>query len=297
MITCALLAIILVAGLEVLNIHTAANNNRMAVLQMEQLYRSALSDSLEYVNQSGAIVQPEQILLSDEPLPGQKRFVKVAAVNDSIVTITIESCLTDGGKRRRQVQWLMLPVEERMAFSRPRCVLFNNGQWSDVSNRWLQIHAQDDCVILCHGHCSIGTGASLHEPLQGSLYVMQEKDQEQDQEKIASLHTDLTVKNHVVFTGNCQLHNNLNCKNAYIDGTLTIGEGVRLHADAVYLGTQVAPEVLKRIEAQKIYGPSIPAEEKTEETENKEAAEKEEPVLPLPELPLSQSAKMKYLML
>lgn len=259
LIACALLALILVVGFTGLSVKTASNQNRMALLQLEQLHRTAMCDSLTRVNESGERLATGRILLADTPLEGQRRMVEVVSVKEKVVTVQSECRLFEDGCRKHRVQWLRLPREARMPFDRPHCALHHQGGVADVENRWLTQHSEDDCVLLSwQPSFTIGNGAKLEKPLLGSLYVTNGHDIDWK----AIVATQMDIKGGAIFTGNCELRRDLSCKNAWIDGTLTIGGGVKLRAETVYLGEDVPVDTLKQIEATTIYMPHPPKDAK-----------------------------------
>ena len=98
------------------------------------------------------------------------------------------------------------------------------------------------------------------------------------------LQTTLRLAGNAIFEDDLQLEGDLSCKNAWIDGTLTVGEGVRLRAETVVLGEDVPPETLARIDAATIYMPH-PPETETPEEEAAETPVEGRQILPLAALP------------
>ena len=283
LIACALLALVLVVGLTGISVMTATSHNRMAILQLEQLHRTAIQDSLARANQTGEVLTTGRVILSDTPLDGQERLVEVTKVKDKLVTVCSESRLADGGYRRHKVLWLRLPREDRMDFTRAHCALHHKGGVADVENRWLAMHCKDDCVLLSwQPKFTIGNGAVLEKSMQGSMYVTNGNEMEWS----AIVATEMNIAGNAVFTGNCELRRDLSCKNAWIDGTLTIGGSVKLRANTVYLGEDISVEALKKIEAKTIYMPHPPTKEKGLPT-----------ILPLKEMASQQATKYRYFML
>ena len=70
----------------------------------------------------------------------------------------------------------------------------------------------------------------------------------------------------MVATGNLSLRHDLSCEQAWIDGKLTIDEGVKLEANKVYLAEDADLDVLNRIEGT-IYMPHPPTVEDDEDEE------------------------------
>ena len=119
LMACALLALVLFAGVQVAGLRTATRQNQIADLQLEQLHRTVLDDALEALNASGESIAPGRVLLSDEPVSGQTRQLTVRSVEERLVTVESRSSLSDGSQRRHQVLLFALPLEARFAFAQP----------------------------------------------------------------------------------------------------------------------------------------------------------------------------------
>ncbi len=266
LIACAMLALVLTAGVQLASLKTASQAAQLENLQLEQLHRTAVADTLEALNASGEKVSSGRVVLSDTPLSGQKRQVTVQASEGDLLTLESESRLANGGRRLHHIQVLALPLEERFGFAKERRALYHS-VGHDVPDRWLTEHQDADLVVLCDKRPTrryrIGDGDALLA-LSGSLYVraLSAGDFE------AWLETPLSLGGHAVFGGDLRLESDLSCKEAWIDGTLTIGEGMRLQAETVTLGEDIPAETLARIEAATIYMPHPPdeAEDAAEET-------------------------------
>lgn len=289
LIACAMLALVLAAGLALASLRSAASDNQMAQLQLEQLHRSALAEALADVNASGDVLSAGRILLSDEPLDGQSRQLSVASVEGKVLTVVGESRLAEGGFRRHRVQLFALPLEPRLAFTQPERALFHAVEGSSVEARWLRQQAACDLVIVrdqpaLRVPLALGEGGAALET-NGSLFVCDLADEAFQ----TTLHTHLTLSGNAVFAGDLHLANDLSCKEAWIDGTLTVSEGMRLSADTVVLGKDVPDTTLAAIDAAFIYMPHPPetAADDTQETV----------ILPLDELVREPAGKTAYLML
>lgn len=290
LIACAMLALVLVSGLELASLKTASQQAQIASLQLEQLHRTAVDEALHTLNASGETVSAGRVLLSDEPLDGQSRLVSVRSVDGDLLTVVSESRLTDGGKRRHRVQFLALPLEERLGFSRGSRALYH-AVGADVPARWLRQHTEEDLVIVCDQRPSrrynIGRPSDDVPAQSGSLYVQMRQG---DGSKVV-LRTPLSLAGHAVFTGDLTLSGDLSCKAAWIDGTLTIGEDMRLTAETVTLGEDVDTDILARIEADTIYMPHPP------EAADEDADQETGPtILPLPDTE-TVTVRTAYLML
>lgn len=290
LVACAMLALVLIAGLEVAGLRSATRENRVAILQLEQLHRSALADALAGLNASGETASSGRVLLSDEPIAGQKRQVEVESANERAVIIATTASLDDGSQRHHRVQLYPLPLEERLAFDSDKQALFHASDRS-VPVRWLLNHADGDIVVLCDslwtsGAFEIGDGGAAN--LSGSVLVTHYMQREFQ----AHLNAALTLEGNAVFTGDVHLGRDLSCQDAYIDGTLTLDENVRLQATSVYLGEDVPLEVLAQIDAATIYLPHPPELESEDDAAPAISAE----LLPLPEAPPAP-LETRYLML
>ena len=80
LIACAMLALVLVCGVEMAGLRGAARGDEIRGLQLAQLHRTALADTLDELNASGAALSVGRVLLSDEPTSGQRRLVTVENV-------------------------------------------------------------------------------------------------------------------------------------------------------------------------------------------------------------------------
>lgn len=297
LIACAMLALVLVTGAELASLRLAAREDQVAGLQLEQLHRTALSVALDEMNASGEAVAAGRVLLSDEPISGQRRCLTVEAVDDRVVTLKSESTLDDGSRRVHRVQLLALPLEERFAFARETQALYYAVE-RNLPTRWLHHHAAADLVMLCDDQLRsvrtflLGDGGAC--TLAGSLLATHFA----GDDFCVQLQTTLTLAGNAVFEDDLQLESDLSCQNAWIDGTLTVGESVRLHAETVVLGEDVSPETLAQIDAATIYMPHPPEPETPEEEEGGDAAAEGPVILPLAELALQPAAtRNAYLML
>ena len=283
LIACAMLALVLVTGAELASLRLAAREDQVAGLQLEQLHRTALSVALDEMNASGEAVAAGRVLLSDEPISGQRRCLTVEAVDDRVVTLKSESTLDDGSRRVHRVQLLALPLEARFAFACAEQALYYDVQ-RDVPTRWLEHHAAEDLVILCDDKLSVARTFVLGDggwcALSGSLLATHFAGDDFS----VQLQTTLRLAGNAIFEDDLQLEGDLSCKNAWIDGTLTVGEGVRLRAETVVLGEDVPPETLARIDAATIYMPH-PPETETPEEEAAETSVEGRQILPLAALP------------
>lgn len=260
LVACALLAMVLVAGLEVASLTKATSRNQLASVKLEQLHRTALQDGMRLLNEHAESVSVAHVILSDAPLVGQTRTLSVKEVRPRSVILYSEVRLDDGSARFHSVELLALPREARLGFKQSSRALFFGGLEKDVSNRWLNNHKTEDLVCLCDGGVFIGGGNPPQVHLQGSLLLtgwVHEK-------VAATLQTPLQVKGNVVATGNLSLRNDLSCETAWIDGTLTIDEGVKLEAKKVYLAQDAPLDVLKRIKGS-IYMPHPPLADNEED--------------------------------
>lgn len=289
LVACAMLALVLAAGLALASLRSAHGAGQMAQLQLEQLHRTALADALHALDASGDTLSAGRILLSDEPLGGQKRLLSVAAVEGKLVTVVSESRLAEKGYRRHRVQLLALPLEPRLAFAQSERALFHAVADSGVDNRWLHNHADCDLVVVrdqpaAHQPLALGEGGMALEA-NGSLFVCDLADEAFE----TTMHTNLTLSGNAVFAGDLHLASDLSCKEAWIDGTLTVSEGMRLSAETVVLGEDVSETTLAALEATTIYMPHPP--------EVADGQEAEIVILPLAELVREPASKTAYLML
>ena len=280
LIACAMLALVLTAGVQLASLKTASQAAQLENLQLEQLHRTAVADTLEALNASGEKVSSGRVVLSDTPLSGQKRQVTVQASDGDLLTLESESRLANGGRRLHHIQVLALPLEERFGFAK-ECRALYHSVGHDVPDRWLTEHQDADLVVLCDKR-------PTRLALDGSLYVraLSAGDFE------AWLETPLSLGGHAVFGGDLRLESDLSCKEAWIDGTLTIGEGMRLQAETVTLGEDIPAETLARIEAATIYMPHPP-----DEAEDESPAAEETVILPLPDEEGQPPSDTAYLML
>ena len=300
LIACTMLALVLMVGLEVAGLRSASRQNQIAGLQLEQLHRTALADALDDMNASGETYSLGRVLIADTPLAGQQRLLKVTAVEDQVLTLESTSSLDDGSQRRHHVQIFALPLEERFAFARSERALYYDAD-RGVPDRWLENHAEQDLVVVCDRRpgdvYALGSGGSTVQ-LAGSLYVAHLSGDVFS----TTLYTALVSEGSTVFAGDLHLLSNLSCKTAWIDGTLTIGESVRLSAETVVLGEDVSEDTLACIDADTIYMPHPPETETTDETTETADAEPMAAVdgptmLPLSELSQPAPTKTAYLML
>lgn len=243
LVTCALLAVILVGGLEVASLKKATMVNQVASLKLEQLHRTALNEGMEILNAHGEPLTTGHTILSETPVKGQTHKLSVTEVQPRQVILSSEARLSDGSARFHQVALLVLPKEARLNFKQLRRALFFGGMEKDVSTQWLYNHKEEDIVCLCDNGLTVGEGGVMKTPLQGSLLLT---GWEEDH-VAATIETKMQIKGHVVATGNLALRADLSCENAWIDGTLTIDEGVILEAKKVYLTKDVPLEVLRHI--------------------------------------------------
>ena len=256
LVACALLAIVLVAGLEVVTLTKATSRNQVASVKLEQLHRTALQDGMHSINESNAPLIAGHVILADTPISGQHRKLSVQAVQPRSVVLCSASRLDDGSARFHTVELLAIPKEARLNFKQSSRALFFGGMEKDVSNRWLSNHQASDIVCLCDGGITIGGGRALKAPLKGSLLLTG-----WEQVNVgATVQTTLHVKGNVVATGNLSLRHDLSCEQAWIDGKLTIDEGVKLEANKIYLAEDADLDMLKRIEGT-IYMPHPPTVE------------------------------------
>ena len=281
LIACAMLALVLVTGAELASLRLAAREDQVAGLQLEQLHRTALSVALDEMNASGEAVAAGRVLLSDEPTSGQRRLVTVENVEGRTVRLESASSLADGGRRVHGVRLFALPLEARFACAEQ--ALYYDVQ-RDVPRRWLEHHAAEDLVILCDDKLSVARTFVLGDggwcALSGSLLATHFAGDDFS----VQLQTTLRLAGNAIFEDDLQLECDLSCKNAWIDGTLTVGEGVRLRAETVVLGEDVPPETLAQIDAATIYMPH-PPETETPEEEAAETSIEGRQILPLAALP------------
>lgn len=284
LIACAMLALVLVCGVEMAGLRGAARGDETRGLQLAQLHRTALADTLDELNASGAALSVGRVLLADEPIEGQRRLVTVEKVEGRTVRLESASSLADGGRRVHGVRLFALPLEARFAFACAEQALYYDVQ-RDVPRRWLEYHAAEDLVILCDDKLSVartfvlGGGGSC--ALSGSLLATHFAGDDFS----VQLQTTLRLAGNAIFEDDLQLEGDLSCKNAWIDGTLTVGESVRLRAETVVLGEDVPPETLARIDAATIYMPH-PPETETPEEEDAETPVEGRQILPLAALPV-----------
>ena len=271
LIACAMLALVLVCGVEMAGLRSAARGDEIGGLQLAQLHRTALADTLDELNASGAALSVGRVLLADEPTSGQRRLVTVEKVEGRTVRLESASSLADGGRRVHGVRLFALPLEARFAFACAERALYYDVQ-RDVPRRWLEHHAAEDLVILCDDKLRVARTFVLGDggwcALSGSLLATH------------FAGDDFSVQLQTTL----QLAGDLSCKNAWIDGTLTVGESVRLRAETVVLGEDVPPETLARIDAATIYMPH-PPETETPEEEAAETPVEGRQILPLAALP------------
>lgn len=279
LIACAMLALVLVTGAELASLRLAAREDQVAGLQLEQLHRTALSVALDEMNASGEAVAAGRVLLADEPTSGQRRLVTVENVAGRTVWLESASSLADGGRRVHGVRLFALPLEARFAFACAEQALYY-----DVPRRWLEHHAAEDLVILCDDKLRVARTFVLGDggwcALSGSLLATHFAGDDFS----VQLQTTLQLAGNAIFEDDLQLEGDLSCKNAWIDGTLTVGESVRLRAETVVLGEDVPPETLARIDAATIYMPH-PPETETPEEEAAETSVEGRQILPLAALP------------
>lgn len=271
LIACAMLALVLVCGLEVATLRTAVKQDQITSLQLEQLHRTGIAAVLDSLNASGEAVSAGRVLLSDEPIRGQHRRVSVVAEEGRVLTLISIASLDDGSRRRHRVQLVALPLEARFAFKKDAQALYYDAD-RGVPSRWLGNHADEDLVVFCArrpgNRYTLGDGGGV--TLEGSLVVAHLLENDFS----VQLKSALTLAGNAVFAGDLHLLSGLSCQTAWIDGTLTISESVRLEADTVYLGEDVPRETLARIDATTIYMSHPP-----EVTEEDEALPE---ILPLP---------------
>jgi len=200
-------------------------------------------------------------------------------------TVWLESAssLADGGRRVHGVRLFALPLEARFAFACAEQALYYDVQ-RDVPRRWLEHHAAEDLVILCDDKLSVARTFVLGDggwcALSGSLLATHFAGDDFS----VQLQTTLRLAGNAIFEDDLQLEGDLSCKKAWIDGTLTVGESVRLRAETVVLGEDVPPETLARIDAATIYMPH-PPETETPEEEAAETSVEGRQILPLAALP------------
>lgn len=96
LIACAMLALVLVTGAELAGLRGAARGDEIGGLQLAQLHRTALADTLDELNASGAALSVGRVLLADEPTSGQRRLVTVEKVEGRTVWLESASSLADG---------------------------------------------------------------------------------------------------------------------------------------------------------------------------------------------------------
>lgn len=245
MMACAILALILVSGVEVAGLSKATTKNQLAVLQLEQLHRSALAEGLNQLNAQGEQVVVGHRIVSDTPLDGQTRLLKVEAVEGRRLVLMSQCELAGGSARTHRVEVLAIPKEKRLGFTSPSQALFLGTVQRALDNRWLFNHVDEDIVLVTEENITIGSGTALTKPLTGSVLITGLEEATVS----AVINVDLKVDKHFVCTGNLSLRHDLSCETAWIDGTLTIDEGTRLVADKVYLGEDVPREVLECIQA------------------------------------------------
>lgn len=295
LMACALLALVLFAGVQVAGLRTATRQNQIADLQLEQLHRTALADALEALNASGESIAPGRVLLSDEPVSGQTRQLTVRSVEERLVTVESRSSLSDGSQRRHQVLLFALPLEARFAFAQPSRALYYDAD-RGVPDRWLENHAEEDLVIVCDRRpgdvYSIGSGGRS-VALTGSLYVSHLENDDFS----TTLRTSLSCDGNAVFAGDVHLLGDLSCQTAWIDGTLTIGESVSLRAETVYLAEDVSEETLAGINAATIYMPHPPEPDAADDESDADVSDTGRQILPLPDEPQPTPEKTAYLML
>lgn len=283
LIACAMLALVLVCGVEMAGLRGAARGDEIGGLQLAQLHRTALADTLDELNASGAALSVGRVLLSDEPTSGQRRLVTVENVAGRTVWLESASSLADGGRGVHGVRLFALPLEARFAFACAERALYYDVQ-RDVPRRWLEHHAAEDLVILCDDKLRVARTFVLGDggwcALSGSLLATHFAGDDFS----VQLQTTLRLAGNAIFEDDLQLEGDLSCKNAWIDGTLTVGEGVRLRAETVVLGEDVPPETLARIDAATIYMPH-PPETETPEEEAAETPVEGRQILPLAALP------------
>ncbi|MDO4281090.1 MAG: hypothetical protein Q4C56_05615 [Peptococcaceae bacterium] len=261
LVVCGLLALLLSIGVEILGIQTAVQKNRLAVLQMEQLHRTAVQKSLDVLNAGEAaedIAPTGNLVYADEPLPGQRREVTSEGRPGRLLTLQIVSRL-DNGARTHHIQCLILEDAARLAPADESWAVFYGGT-REVTSRWLAQHAGDNALVVSR-NTSVKIGSSAAPTAAPkSLYVTA-----QYYEPVQTiLQTDLDLSGDAIFCGDLSLRGNLSCKTAWIDGTLTLSEDAELHADAVYLGEDVGAETLAKIDAT-IYMPHPPEGEEYED--------------------------------
>lgn len=300
LIACAMMALVLIAGMQVASLRTANREDQIASLQLEQLHRSALAETLKGLNASGEEVSHGRVCLSDEPILGQRRQVVVDAVEERTLDLVSTSSLDDGSRRKHRVQLFLLPLEDRFAFSQSGQALYRAIE-RDVPTRWLEQHVAEDIVILCDdwrrstATFSIGDGGTC--ALAGSMVVTHFL----REAFVARLNVALTLEGNAIFEDDLHLAQDLSCQNAWIDGTLTVGESVRLVAETVYLGEDVPEKTLAQIDAATIYMPHPPEPEAPGEDEEEEGTEEPETggkeILPLPSEPRPAPTRTLYLML
>ena len=135
LIACAMLALVLVCGVEMAGLRSAARGDETRGLQLAQLHRTALADTLDELNASGAALSVGRVLLSDEPTSGQRRLVTVENVEGRTVWLESASSLADGGRGVHGVRLFALPLEARFAFACAERALYYDVQ-RDVPRRW-----------------------------------------------------------------------------------------------------------------------------------------------------------------
>ena len=262
LMACVILAMLLVTTMMVLANKTGENQSRIDSVKLEQLHRTATRDALKNA-QTQPNLKSGDVLLDDAPLEGQYRKVVVDGEADGALEIETTVWLAEGAKRVHHSQWLPFDVESRMDFVRGDTLVLNSAN-RPVTTRWLGLHKKEDIVVLAGPQSTQSTlpqiilaqGASLTEPLAGSIYLG-----EITKKKVrVRLRSALALEGSLVCTGDIELGGNLSCKKAWIDGTLTIGEGVALRAEDVVLKNDVSEAVLEKIEAARIYMPHPPEE-------------------------------------
>ncbi len=290
LLACTLLALLLVAGVAVATSRTVENENKLDSIKLEQLHRTAMDDAIAQAN-ANAPVHLGDVLVDDEPLAGQHRRIVVSSIDAGCVKVKSEVGLADGSKRSHESQWLTLTLEPRMAFGQDAIALFYGG-CRLVVTRWLKNHASQDVVLLASTNkLKIADGGAPPHPMQGSVYVCALEGETLE----ATLLSSLDCAASFVCTGSLRMNADLSCQKAWIDGTLTIGEGAQLTAEAVILQEDPSAETLEKINAARIYMPHPPEPEESEEGEEEEDDGRE--LLPLSDIPSQGEGRKVYLMM
>lgn len=276
LIACAILSVILVVGLRIISLEGDIEKTRLQYIQLEQLHRTAIDDTLKLLNKRGVLVEKGACLLEDQPVQHQWRRVVVESINNQNILLRTESTMRGGSKRIHHVQLWCFKEDARIPLKIEKTSLCIGKKTAGIANTWLASRATND-IVVCHDGAHdvvIGDGGVFDKEMQGNIYVCHMS----HQAFRTRINSPLLCKGTIAITGDAYLSRDITANQVYIDGDLHITEGVVLQAEDVYLARiPDNPAVLKQIKGT-IYMQAD--DEKKREDEEKEDTSD---IQPLPE--------------